>query len=312
MEIIHLKHPPQINLLPPSSVAFGNFDGVHKGHRKVIGQAMMLAKREGLEAGLVTFHPHPKDVLTGSTSYCLTPIEEKLRLFSELKLDFVIIIHFDITFSKLSPEAFIEEYIVKLNIKHVVTGFDFSFGYRGAGSFETLSAYSRSTEAFQAHMVPPLTYHDEKISSSRIRQLLAEGDVTQAAQLLDRPYLLSGSVIHGEKRGRQLGFPTANLKLSADYVMPRTGVYAVKVIWHDELYPAILNLGYKPTFHNSAEMRLSIEAHLFNFKADLYHQHISVLLISFIRPEHKFQSIQQLISQIELDITQAKQVLNQA
>lgn len=309
MEIIHITHYQQLYSLPASSVALGNFDGVHYGHQQVISKAIQIAKDKNLQAGVMTFHPHPKEVLGRyeKGSY-LTPLSVKLDILEKMGLDFTIVVEFTKEFATLTPFQFIEQYIEKLNIQQVVTGFDFCFGKKGEGTTDTLQQWSASSHSFYYHMVPSIDENHEKISSSRIRKLLLAGEVKEAAHLLQRPFTIQGKVVHGEKRGRQLGFPTANIQLEEAYFLPKLGVYAVQVEHGNVTLDGVLNLGLKPTFHSDLPAP-SLEVHLFDFDGNLYDEELRVHFISHIRDEQKFSSLDELKSQIQKDIFQAKEDL---
>jgi riboflavin kinase/FMN adenylyltransferase len=310
MEIIHIKHPHQLNThCEPSSVAFGNFDGVHQGHQQVIRKAIDMAKQYGLKSGVMTFHPHPKEVLGKvERSTYLTPLPDKLKLIEELGVDVTFVIEFTTDFASLSPQQFIEKYIVGLHVKQVITGFDFCFGYRGEGTTQDLQQWSLSHHDFNVHVLSPIEQESEKISSSRMRHLLKEGAVEDLCNLTHRYYQVAGRVVHGDKRGRTIGFPTANVQPIESYVLPRLGVYAVFVQWKEKRLPGVLNLGIKPTFQSEAPTA-TIEVHLFEFDNDLYGEELRIYWVSFLRAEKKFNSVAQLTQQINEDIVQAKKKL---
>lgn len=293
----------------PSSVAFGNFDGVHTGHQQVIERAVRVARERKLEAGVMTFYPHPLEVLTQvEQPSCLTPLEDKLALFEKLGLDFVFVVEFTYDFAKLTPEQFIQQYIIDLQIKHVVTGFDFSFGHKGSGKVELLRQWSMEQEAFTVDTVSSIDQDDLKISSSRVRSALQEGKVEEATELLNRYYKIRGTVVHGEKRGRTIGFPTANLALIHPYVVPRLGVYAVYVDIEGVRRKAVCNIGIKPTFHKQGNV--SIEVHILDYEDHLYDRVLDVEFVAFLRPEQKFAGLNQLVEQIQQDVDKARRLLS--
>jgi len=288
-------------------VAIGQFDGLHLGHASVIESAMRVAAEQGLPSGVMTFHPHPKEVMKkGDYEGYLTPPAEKEKIIREMGVDYLYIVDFNDSFSRVSPQNFVNGMLMPLGIHTAVVGFDFHFGYRGeghAGMLRELSDYK-----LEVTIVPPFLIDGDKVSSSSIRLDLQEGNVKQVRHLLGRPYSLSGTVMHGEKRGRTIGFPTANLRMSEHYVLPRKGVYAVRVGYGDQMLHGVMNVGVKPTFHEN-EMVPSIEIHLLEFSGDLYGKPLSVELIGFIRDERKFGSIDQLVAQITNDAETAKQIL---
>lgn len=309
MDILKIQHPHQMTEYPSSSTAIGNFDGLHAGHQQVIKKAIEVAQARGLKAGVMTFHPHPKEVL-GSVkmSSYLTPLEDKLELLQELGIDVVFVVTFTPAFATLSPEEFIAEYIIRLNIRHVVTGFDFRFGHRGQGTVDDLYHWASEKQDFTYDMVSSVDAEQIKISSSRVRALLQEGQVDQLQPLLHRYYRVKGRVIEGEKRGRAIGFPTANLDLLYPYVLPRQGVYAIYVTTTEgRRLPAVCNIGTKPTFHT--RHTLSVEVHILTDVGDLYGQVLKIEFVHFLRAERKFESVQQLIEQIGQDVEEAKRKL---
>ncbi len=310
MEILHI-HPDREPLTreKPSCVALGTFDGVHIGHQKVIGTAIHRAKEKGMESGVMTFHPHPKEVL-GKVSHAsyLTSLDEKLHQLEQLGVDFVMLVAFTPAFALLRPQTFIQKYIIDQNIKHVVCGFDFCFGHKGEGNKDTLIAWSEEKQDFSVDVVSSIDEENEKISSSRIRAILSEGDISDIPRLLGRRYTIQGKVIHGEKRGRQIGFPTANIEPDTRYVLPRLGVYVVYLHYKGHVYPGVLNLGTRPTFHQDGMP--SIEVHVLDKQLELYGEVVSIEWLDFIRPELKFESVDDLIAQINQDVEVARQKLN--
>ncbi|MFD3268786.1 bifunctional riboflavin kinase/FAD synthetase [Paenibacillus dendritiformis] len=290
----------------PQVVILGHFDGIHAGHVKVIERGLKYGREHGLPVALMTFHPHPKAVF-GDERYatCLTPPKEKERILAQLGIDRLYIIDFNLSFAQLQARKF-ADCLCNLGVKHAVVGFDNRFGHRGEGSAELLAEWGEG--CFSVDIVPAHNDNDAKVSSTRIRQCLAEGEITKANQLLARPYLLRGTVIHGDARGRTIGFPTANVDLDEPYVIPKNGVYAVKVKvggkWHD----GVMNIGLKPTF-KSGETRPSIEAHLFDFDADIYGEEVTVAVMDFLRAEQKFDGIAALVAQITADAEEARRRL---
>jgi len=310
MEILHIQNPKELIDFPPSSVALGTFDGIHIGHQKVIQTGIDLAHHSNLKAGVLTFDPHPKEVLgkIKETNY-ITPLSVKLAILEKMGLDFTFIIPFNLEFAKLSPDEFIRQYIEGLNIRKVVTGFDFCFGHKGIGTASYLQEWAEKYHSFEAFMIPSIDEQGEKISSSRIRHLLMEGDVGEAAQLLGRYFRMSGNVVTGDQRGRTIGFPTANIHLNKPYIIPRVGVYAVKVYWKEQKLNGVLNLGFKPTFYSELE-KPSLEVHIFNFDQSLYGEELEIEFISYLRPEKRFSGLDELKNQIKLDSDKAKEILN--
>ncbi|WP_096199405.1 bifunctional riboflavin kinase/FAD synthetase [Bacillus sp. FJAT-45350] len=307
METIYLSHPLQLHdeQIKENVMALGYFDGVHIGHQQVIKTAMDIAKGKNILCSVMTFSPHPREVLVRDCpkpmNY-ITPISEKKNVIEELGVDKLYIVQFDLPFSKLTPQQFIDDYIIKLHVKHVVAGFDYTYGSLGKGTMETISFHSRGE--FEHTTVDKIQYAQEKISSTLIRELLLEGKVEEIEQYLGREYRIEGIVVDGEKRGRTIGFPTANIQLQERYIVPKAGVYAVQMYIDNVAYDAVCNIGFKPTFHNQL-LEPTIEVHIINFNDDIYGKKITVVWNKFIRSEQKFSSVDQLIEQIEKDKQEA-------
>ncbi|BAU27718.1 FMN adenylyltransferase /riboflavin kinase [Aneurinibacillus soli] len=305
MEVQRLQYPlPPDFEAPPCVLAMGYFDGVHLGHRRVIQKAIDEAKVQGVASAVMTFYPHPREVLgqSGYTQY-LSPLDEKLRLFEAAGVDIAYVVHFDISFAAIYPEDFIDEFLMTLSPRHVVVGFDYTFGHRGKGTVLTLKEQAHGR--YDIDVIAPVNKFGEKISSTLIREYLYQGNIIEATQFLGRPYRVHGTVIHGEKRGRTIGFPTANVQLAAPYIVPRNGVYGVRV-WLDGIpYNGVMNVGIKPTFENERKEK-SLEAHLFEFSDDIYGRTLDVEFLFFIREEQKFSGIDALVARIQQDVAEAK------
>ncbi|MGG4553179.1 bifunctional riboflavin kinase/FAD synthetase [Paenibacillus humicus] len=311
MEIMNLTYPLTKEIIDdnarPQVLAIGQFDGLHLGHASVIESAVRMAASLNLPAAVMTFHPHPKEVMKkGDYDGYLTPPREKERILESLGVDYVYIVEFNDAFSRVSPQNFVAGVLVPLQIHTAVVGFDFRYGYRGEGDAGMLRELSDNT--LEVHTVPPFLIEGEKVSSSGIRRALAEGKVQLAARWLGRRYSIHGTVMHGEKRGRQIGFPTANLKPDEHFVLPAKGVYAVRVSYEGQRLEGVMNVGVKPTFHNDKSAP-SLEIHLFDFTGDLYGKSLSVELVEFIREERRFGSIDELVAQIGKDADTAKNML---
>lgn len=308
MNVIHLKYPHQFKQTVQTaaySLAVGFFDGVHKGHQAVIQTAIDKAQEHEMKSAVMTFDPHPSIVLGGRNEkvFYITPLQQKLDTFKSLHVDTVFVVHFTSDFAKLSPEAFIHYFIRDLNVKHVTAGFDYSFGAFGKGNMELMKQLSNGD--FTVTVVDKQTDGDEKISSTRIRKALQDGDMEQVRKLLGRAFEVPGIVVHGDKRGRTMGFPTANVQAMEGCFTPATGVYAVKILVQNEWYNGVCNVGYKPTFKNPSDKKLSIEVHILNFNKNIYGEEVVVGWYDRIRSERKFNGIDELIAQIELDKQQA-------
>ncbi|WP_416150906.1 bifunctional riboflavin kinase/FAD synthetase [Salipaludibacillus sp. HK11] len=310
MEIIRLKHPHPPLKLPSTAVALGFFDGVHRGHQKVIEVAKEEAMKRNHQSAVMTFFPHPKEVLrkeeANNIEY-LSPLPEKIQLIESLGVDYLFIVSFDRHFADLSPQQFVDQYLIDLNVKHVVAGFDYSYGRLGKGTMETLPFHSRD-EIMQT-TVGKVSQDNEKISSTEIRSALALGNMDKVNQFLGRNFIVEGQVEHGEKRGRTIGFPTANIKPVERTVVPAVGVYFVYLNVNGKKLPGVCNVGYKPTFHDDVPDRPTIEVHVLDFHGDLYDENVFVSFVSRIRGERKFDSIEALKQQINEDIKRACEFL---
>lgn len=290
----------------PQVIILGHFDGIHIGHQQVIQRALQYGSEHGLPVSLMTFHPHPKHVF-GKPGYdhYITPLQEKERLLSELGIARLYVVKFDLSFSNASAEQFVHS-LCRLGAKHVVCGFDYRFGHKGAGTAILLKEWGR--HCFSVDIVEPCADGENKVSSSRVRAYLKEGAMEQANQLLGRPYNITGYVVHGEKRGRTIGYPTANVAPEEPYIIPRLGVYAVKVEVRGKTYDSVLSIGLKPTFRSDI-LEPVVEAHLFDFNDDLYGERMTVFFLHYLRSEAKFASAQELIEQIHQDSREARQWL---
>lgn len=291
-------------------MALGYFDGVHLGHQKVIGTAKQIAEEKGLTLAVMTFHPHPSHVLgrDKEPKDLITPLEDKINQIEQLGTEVLYVVKFNEVFASLSPKQFIDQYIIGLNVQHAVAGFDFTYGKYGKGTMETMPDDLDGKAG--CTMVEKLTEQDKKISSSYIRTALQNGDVELANVLLGQPYFIKGIVIHGDKRGRTIGFPTANVGLNNSYIVPPTGVYAVKAEVNGEVYNGVCNIGYKPTFYEKRPEQPSIEVNLFDFDQEVYGAAIKIEWYKRIRSERKFNGIKELTEQIEKDKQEAIRYLS--
>mgnify|MGYP001407035516 FL=1 len=306
MKTINLQHPHGLNRdeLQNTVAALGYFDGVHLGHQKVIQTAKAIADENKWQSAVMTFHPHPAVVLGKADRIpAITPLAEKEKAINKLGIDILYVVRFDEAFSRLSPQQFIEDYIVELSIKHVVAGFDYTYGRFGKGTMATMQTDARGR--FDVTTVEKVEKDNEKISSTLIRSMIGSGEVEKLPQYLGRYYEMSGTVITGEKRGRTIGFPTANLSVSSEYVFPKKGVYAVKVKYENRSYNGVLNIGYKPTFHDHLP-EPSIEVHILDFDQEIYGERLVIEWRKRLRDEKKFNSAEELIEQIKKDKREAE------
>ncbi|MCA1034740.1 bifunctional riboflavin kinase/FAD synthetase [Bacillus infantis] len=303
MEVIAIKHPHQFARtdFPGLSMALGYFDGVHLGHQKVILEAKKAAEQKGLKSAVMTFDPHPSVVLGKSVQHIeyITPLEDKIKEISKLGADYLFVVEFSSSFASLLPQEFADQYLIGLNARHIVAGFDYSYGRMGKGTMETLPFHSR--EEFTYTVVDKLTDGTEKISSTLIRQKIREGHTEELPGLLGRYYTTRGTVIHGDKRGRTIGFPTANIDIGTSYIYPPTGVYAARMRVDGSWIEGVCNVGYKPTFNKPAADRPSIEVHLFDFSREIYGSEVEIEWHRYLRSERKFSGVDELVAQISRD-----------
>jgi riboflavin kinase/FMN adenylyltransferase len=288
-------------------VALGNFDGFHKGHQAVVGRAVARARREGRPALVATFDPHPvRHFRPDAPPFRLTSLDQRQRLFAEAGADAMIVFRFDRELAATDAEDFVSKRLLGLiGAAGVVTGEDFTFGRGRGGNVEVLARLG-AEHGFSVDSVGPVEEDGEPISSSRIRDALKAGDCDTAARLLTRPFAIEGVVEHGDKRGRTLGYPTANLSLG-NYLRPRFGIYAVRGrLPGGEVLNGAASLGIRPTFDPPKEL---LEPYFFDFAGDLYGRTIEVELVSFLRPEEKFAGLEALKAQMEADCAVARRRL---
>jgi riboflavin kinase/FMN adenylyltransferase len=289
----------------PSVVVIGNFDGVHLGHQAVLRQARALADARGLRCVVLTFDPHPSEVLGRGAPPRLTTLARRVELLREHGATDVAVEPFTTELASWSPDRFAKDLLAeRLGTRVVVVGSNFRFGNKRAGDFETLRTLGVSC-GFEALAAEVAGDEEGPFSSTRVRDAVAAGEVERAAHVLGRPHALSGVVEHGDARGRTMGFPTANLGGVAE-MLPPHGVYAVRVTHGSEILGGVMNLGVRPTLGG---LSLRIEAHLFDFQADLYGATLGVALVARLRGEQKFGSLAELEAQIEKDAEAARKAL---
>ncbi len=287
-------------------VAVGNFDGVHLGHKAVIQKAVRRAKEKKGESVIFTFDPHPLQVLhPEKLEGGLSSFSEKMAIFEQLGIDVVICEEFNQAFSKTDSFTFVKTYLHdRVGAEEIFVGEGFAFGQGRKGSTEDLKRIAGGL-GIKVYIEPSVSFENLVVSSSRIRSLLKKGDVAQASLLLGRPYVLEGEVVTGAQRGRELGFSTANL-IPDEKIIPKRGVYAVKVDWKDRLYEGVAYIGSQPTFKNTV---VRVEVHLFDFHQSLYENKVRVIFIEYIRDEMKFKNAQALVKQITMDVQKAQKAL---
>lgn len=289
-------------------LTMGTFDGVHRGHQKIIQQLVTGAHAENAHAAVLTFDPHPVAVLRPEKApLLLTSASERAALLETLGVDIVITHPFNPAVAALSARDFLVYLKTHLGFTRFWVGYDFAMGHNRDGNIARLQELEHEL-GFTLHVVAPITSGEKTISSSQIRKLIAEGRVAEAASLLGRPYKLAGTVVEGAKRGRTIGIPTANLAADAQRACPARGVYACKAWVNGHPVQTVTNIGLRPTFEN-APAQISVEAHLLDFSGDLYGQSLELDFVTRLRDEQKFSSIDALVTQIRQDITTARDIL---
>ena len=290
-------------------VTTGTFDGVHCGHMEILNRLKTLAKERKGETVLVSFHPHPRTVIHPDfETKLIHTIDEKIERLEKAGIDHFVIIPFTKEFSRTSSLEFVRDILIKeLNTKILVIGYDHQFGRNREGSIKDLEEFALTYD-FEIEQIPVQTFEDINISSTKIRKALSEGDINMANQYLGYDFFLTGNVVHGQKMGKLIGFPTANIDVhNNNKLIPTNGVYAVQVRIDKKYFGGMLNIGAKPTVSN--QNKRSIEAHIFDFNQDIYDKEISVHFKRRIRSEQRFPGVVELGSQLELDKVLALKIL---
>jgi len=295
----------QVNLAQETVLTIGAFDGVHRGHEYLIRQLVKTAHESGRLAGLITFHPHPDVVLTRRPPLYLTTPGEKVALLERLHLDLVTILRFDREMARTPAADFVSVLCRHLHMVELWVGRDFALGKNREGDIPALRRLG-SELGFTVHVVEPVPGDGDPISSTRIRKLLCQGDVREAARLLGRYPSLAGRVVAGTKRGHRLIVPTANLQVRAERAIPADGVYAAYVVLGDVRYPAVANIGCRPSFEDHTR---TVETHILNFDEDIYGYDLVVEFVERLRPERCFASVEELVTQINEDIRVTRELL---
>lgn len=292
----------EINYDKKSVITVGTFDGVHLGHKEILKVLNVVKENKGLRSVVVTFEPHPQIVLKNKDKdiKILSTTEEKLEIFKSSGIDLVYIINFTKEFSLTSAEDFYKSYLIdSIGISDLVLGYDHMFGKNREGNFDLLSEISGKFQ-FNVDKVNEFTLNGEHISSTVIRKLLLSGEIEKANEMLGREYELSGTVVEGFKKGRELGYPTANIKPDSEYkLLPKNGIYAVTVEVQGESFSGMMSIGKNPTVSDSEDIK--IEVNIFNFDRDIYEKKIKINFLSYIREEKKFETLDELVSAMKKD-----------
>lgn len=290
-----------------TAVALGMFDGVHLGHQEVISKAVDFAKEKNIASSIVTLRNHPRELTKGKAPKLITNLDSRLASFAKLGIDYALILDFDQELMNTSAEDYLEKYLKNiLNVSYISSGYDHHFGKGRSGSPELLKTWANKNN-IQIDVVDAFIKSDETISSSTIRKLIETGELEKANSMLGHKFLIISKVIEGDKRGRTIGFPTANLVLPEDMVCPAKGVYSAKVRLHDHegpSYHAVVNVGTRPSFTDSQQ--IIIEVHILDFNQNIYGKEIELSLETRIRDEKKFNGVSELVEQIKQDIDIAR------
>ena len=308
MQIARSIQEISLDLSKGCCVTIGNFDGVHNGHRKLITRTMAKAESLGVPSVVVTFCPHPLKVLAGAHAPALiTDYDKKLDLFERIGVDLVLMLEFTHELAALEPEEFVKTILVdSLNMKELVVGYDYAFGKGRKGNFELLSALAEKF-GYGIERLKPVMINNAIVSSTRIRDLIKAGKVWDVRPLMDRFYVIRGTVVRGMDRGgKLLGFPTANMRVR-DELHPKPGVYATWAELEGKVYKAVTNIGHNPTFGND---EISVETFILDFDADIYGWELRLNFVARLRDEKKFNGLDELIGQITSDVALARQLLD--
>lgn len=297
MEINDLSNYKEIGF--NTGIALGNFDGIHIGHQELIKSMVRQSKANQLVPSVLLFKKHTRSVIKSQNQRLITSLEQKIDILKKLGIKIVFLIDFDEKLMKLTGEEFIKNILLeKANTKLIIVGFDYRFGYKASGNSSYLIELGKKYN-INVNVLPPVYSKKEIISSSSIRKLISLGNIKEATQVLGREYSMIGKVIRGDSRGSKLGFPTANIELVDNYVIPKNGVYMTNTIVNNKKYISATNIGYNPTFNNQ---NLKIETHIFNFNNNIYGEIIEIKFIDFIRDDIKFNNVKSLIKQMKLDV----------
>jgi riboflavin kinase/FMN adenylyltransferase len=284
------------------ALTVGSFDGVHVGHADVIRRTVAGAKADGAQPALMTFEPHPRCVLDpANCPQSVTTLQEKLALVESLGIEHTIVIRFDRALAALSPREFVDLLAPAMDVRRWVIGFDFAFGRERRGNADWLRS-----NGYAAEVVPPFTLHGKELHSSDVRRLVTLGEMEEATRLLGREYSMAGPVEAGDKVGRRLGFPTANIAIEPNKLVPALGAYAGRAISSDGTFIAALSVGYRPTFGGT---QLRVEAFLLDYEGDLYQKRLELRFVRYLHPDITFPSTDELVYQLRRDVADTRRIV---
>lgn len=303
MEVIQKNHTENRKNIP-TVIALGYFDGIHLGHQKLIKAAVKIAQNMNIKSAVYTFNTHPLSVLSPEkVPKLLLPNNKKIEIIQSLGIDYLVFSNFTRNIMTKTPDKFVKEILVdQFNMKHVVIGFNYKFGYKGTGTPELLKTLGKKY-GFAVTVIEPVKEQGTIVSSTNIRKLIENGDMQTTKDYLGHFYSISGKVIRGKGLGKTISIPTANLTIDHNLAIPKIGVYKTSVKYNNKKYSAVTNIGYNPTFINHP---YSIETHIINLSHDIYNQEIEIFFIKRIRSEKKFNSLDELVSQVKKDIAYAE------
>lgn len=301
MEIINVKDYSETRF--KTAIALGNFDGLHMGHQSLILGMILESKELGIKPSVLLFENHTKTTLEGKGPKLLTSLDQKYSILEKIGVEIIYTMEFNEQIMKLTPEEFVKDILVdKLNIQAVIIGTDYRFGHKASGDANRLKELGNKY-GFLVNVVDPVYIDGNIVSSTSIRELLSNGDLDHAKHLLGREYSILGKVVTGKKIGNSMGYPTANMELLYNSIIPKNGVYSTKTIVDGKTYSSATSVGFNPTFNEDS---LKIESHILDFTGDLYGKVIELVFVKYLREELKFESIELLKKQIDKDIFQVK------
>jgi riboflavin kinase/FMN adenylyltransferase len=310
MEILSslLDIPKKDGVLPEIGLTIGNFDGVHLGHRQLLKKIKAECLKEKLLFVVVTFIPHPQKILQPEKErFLINSYEQRRKLLEGMGVDFLVELNFTRDFSTLKPEEFLSKYLLAYSkLKNFYLGYDFAFGANKEGGHDLVNSLC---SGIKVEVQPKFELSDKTVSSSLIREKVLNGEMEKAKDLLERPFHLEGVVVKGEGRGKKIGFPTANIQVSQDLLIPQKGVYVTRTDYKGMTYNSVTNIGNNPTFKDTNQ--LHIETHLFDFNSDIYGEMLDIQFLKKIRDEKKFDTVNDLIKQINNDTIEARQYLEE-
>jgi len=311
MKILHnlLDIPKDRDGYPPIGLTIGNFDGVHIGHRELLKKIKAECQSKNLLFVVVTFVPHPQKILQPDKErFLITSYEQRRTLLKRIGVDILIEMKFTRDFSTLKAEEFLSKYLLSYpNLKDFYLGYDFAFGANKEGDHDLVNSICHP-KGVEVEIQPKYEFHGQVVSSSLIRERLLSGKIDEVENILQRPFHLEGVVVKGEGRGKKIGFPTANIQVSQDLIIPQKGVYVTRTIYKGMTYQSVTNIGNNPTFKDGNQ--LHIETNLFDFNMDIYGENLDIQFLHKLRDERKFPTVNDLITQIRTDVEAAKEYLS--